>query len=172
MIKIRQWYLEKKIELLFWWNQRKLERQLDLELRPFAHNEGHEIYQDDTERKYAEGIALVKNKINSMTNKEPWKYDDALKQVEDLISLGTEETPSQRDLRKILTNLASLPEKPKKQMIQERIGHYVELQKYNEERALIRQIKQAKKDQDNELADKLLEEWKNKYGKVRNPRRR
>jgi len=171
-MKIKKWYLEKRLELLFWWNQKRLERQLDIELRPYTSGT-YEIYQDDTERKYAEGIALVKNKINSMAaGGKTIEYDSALRQVEDLIKLGREETSSQRALRKILTNLASLPEKPRKQMIQERIGHYIELQKYNEERTLIKQIKQARKEQDNQLADKLLEEWKIKYGKTRNPRGR
>ena len=172
MRKLVKWFFDRYVDLAFWWNRTKLERELDREFQLYS-TARHEIHQDDNERKYAEGMAIVKNKINAMaSSRSKEEYDSVLKEVKDLVSIAREETPGQLAIRKILTNLSRLPEKSRKKMIQERIGHYEELKKYNEERALIKQIKQARKKEDNELADKLQEEWSNTYGKVRNTRRR
>lgn len=168
---MKKWLLSKYFDLIFWWNRIKLERLLDNELSSYS-SSNNEIYQDDTQRKYSEGIAIVKGTINSMAGTRDTKhYRQALEQVKDLLSLATKETANQKELREIMTAMSKLPEKSKKRMIEERIGHYEELRKYNEERALIKKIKQARKDHNKELHEELEQEWRNTYGKVRHPRR-
>ena len=168
MKKITKWARSKYIDLMFWWNRVKLEKELGKELQYWYNTTGHEIYQDDTQKKYAEGLYTVKNKINSLAANED--YDKVLKEVKDLIGLSRKETTSQRTIRKIITNMTKLPEKSRSAMIKDRIGHYEELRKYNEERALIKEIKQTRKEGDEQLAKELEEKWRNAYGKIRNPR--
>lgn len=164
-----KWIKDKYIGLLFWWHKSKLERGLDKELRFYTTGTVYEIFQDDTERKYAEGVATIKGKVKKMAS-EDGDYERVLEEVKELIQLARDETPSQRAIRQALISLARLPEKSKKKMIQERIQHYEELRKYNEERALIKEIKQARKEGKTDLAEELETKWRQTYGKVRNLR--
>ena len=165
------------VYLLMWWKTARLKKDLDNELRIFSKGSLHEIYQDDTQRKYFEGLSKVKKTINAKaTTKE--EYEKALGSIKELLSLARDETPSQRALRKILKSSLTRSgkdiktDKDKRNMIQERIGHYEELRKYNEERAIIKEIKQTRKEGNETLATELEDKWRIKYGKIRNSGRR
>lgn len=167
MKKVFNWFLQKYLEIVFFLDKKKLEKALDREFQITSMGGMYQIYQNDTERKYAEGIALVKNKVNSaVKSKSKEEYERVLKEISDLIILSNEETPSQRALRKALEKLYAPKEKSKKAMIRDRIQHYEELREYNQERTLIKKIKQARKDNNIELAEKLELEWMTLYGKT------
>ena len=164
---------------------KKLERELDKELQYFGTGPGVSFnfndifnsvdpiyqFQNENDRLYAEGLASLKRKVNSMVktgSKE--EYHEVLSEINNLVALAREETPHQKAMRNILKNMyirrgADIKsKKDKKDMIEERIGHYEELQDYKVERELRKNIRRAHKDGDLELAKQLEEEWKTKYG--------
>lgn len=133
----------------------------------------HSYFEDDVQRKYSEGLALVKSKIGMLTIKrEESEYRQVLAELQELITLAREETTDQRILRETLEKIYFRfgsdikTEQDKEDMIKHRIAHYGELKRYNEERAVIKEIKSARKSGDIQLANKLEDEWRKKYGKL------
>lgn len=171
---IKKWIVNLYFSIVFKWKNYKLKRLVEKEFSPtFSFNDGYKIYQNETERKYLEGIYNLKRSINSkVKSKSKDEYHKVLSNAKELISLGTVETKNQKLIRETLTSICALPEISKKEIINKRIEHYKEFHKYKEQRDLIKRIKQAKKQGDEKLALELEKEWRDNYGEIRNLRRR
>jgi hypothetical protein len=171
-----KWLKAQYSKLLDLYYQYKLEKLIDKELYIGRYAMEYPHYEDETQRKYAEGLFEVKRKINSLVNaKTKEEYNKVLLEVKEIIPLAREETKEQKAIRKALERVyvrygADVKsEADKSRMILERIHHFEELRVYKEERVLISKIKAAKKLGQEDIAKTLEKEWKEKYhGKARN----
>lgn len=168
------------IHLLVWWDTRKLDKFIERELlTSYTDDLRLSYYEDDVARMYAEGILKVKTKINNKVKaRTADEYHKVLMEVKELIVLAKEETIQEARRRRVLENVYVRKEvdvkskKDKKKMIEQRIEHYEELRKYNEQRALLKQIKALTKDGKHKEAEELTEKWKKLYDQsIRKPRR-
>ena len=122
------------------------------------------IVEDEQQRKYKEALNTIKTSVlkeasqyNSLeeylaANPDLTRHANENNQVKDIIrnswDLRNKDCENDEDLLNI---------------INKRIEHFYELQKYNEKRLLIKQIKLAKKQGDMLEYNNLMKEWKNKY---------
>jgi len=179
MKKIINWLVDKYVLIKFWVDQTILEKDLDRELQYYTSMQSQVIFDSETQRKYSEGLSTVKQKINQASKRGSKEdYREALESMRELIALANNETVSQRVLRKTLERMYVhygsdvKSNRDKVDMIDTRIGHYEELRKYNIERRLLKGIKKARKDGNEELALRLESDWREQYGKTRDGRRR
>lgn len=119
-----------------------------------------EIVHDSVQQKYQEGLNTLKKKVNSQPD---------LVTTTELINLAHEETDDQRKLREVreqiyVNRIQDIKnEVDKHQMINRRIDDFYTLQTYNEERNLIKQIKEAKKLGKKDLAERLEHDWQQRF---------
>lgn len=151
-------------------NKKRLEQELNKYLNSIGGSE-FEVVQDANQYKLAQAVAKIKRAVNERV-KTQGDYHKVLSDVSDLALLSN----SSYEISKVKAILYRMHvkkgldianEKDKEQMIESRINDYYELQRYNEERALLKAIKKAKKDNNKELQQQLTEEWKHKYGNSR-----
>lgn len=120
-----------------------------------------------------DGVSKVKKKIKELVNsKSSEEYHKILCEIEDLTKLATyEEGTSQAQFSKLLRSTYDLKNKDiithtdKAKMIDKRIQDMRELWDDKNKRQLLRGIRQARKEGNTELADKLQTEFNNKYGR-------
>lgn len=169
---MKKWIAGIYFTLVFKWKNYRLQKLLEEELTPsFSSSDVYGVHQNDTQRKYLEGLANLKRSINSkVKSRNKDEYHRVLSDVKELVALGRVETKTQRMIRETLTSICKLPEVNRKEMINQRIEHYEELHKYKEQRELIKKAKQARKEGDIELAEQLETKWREQNGQVRNPR--
>jgi hypothetical protein len=123
----------------------------------------HVELQDSIQHAYLEGLSRVKKKINSRA--ENGGFEEVLREG-DIMALAEDEDAKRKEFIASLKQLYVYEtEKPQEKMIDDRINHYYELQRYNEERALIKEIKRARKLGDDKLATKLQKDWESTYGR-------
>lgn len=169
-------FLRKKIaEVAFaykmWADKKEIEDDFKQALN-FAGLGNRNIMMQDEERQIAEGVIAMKVAINSLLkNKSAKSYDKTLRDIDNLLKyaqdVGSKQQKTILDLRKSIVvfkekDLKSKEDKQK--MINIRLNHYNQLHSKKLARDLIRQERQARKAGNSELADKLLKEWKEKYG--------
>lgn len=120
------------------------------------------------------GVTEVKRNVNKLlTAKTAEEYDKALSSIEDLTSFATREPNSPeakfaqmlRAMKVKKGNKDIVTHTDRAKMIQGRIEDYKELQEHVVKRKLLRQIREAKKQNDEESLHKLEEQWRNKYGR-------
>lgn len=132
------------------------------------------VIQDETQRKYHNGLALLKNKIKDQVNGQGISYDQALRQSGDLLSLSIDESDSEASLRRVRESIIVAKgqdiktDEDKQQMINKRIAHYESLQKKKLERELIKRIRQAHSDGNYAEHQRLMKEWERDYGTAKN----
>lgn len=163
MKKLINWFYKTKLGL--WWLEFLLtrrNRQFEQEfLSAFSFNRTPtEVVQDSVQQKYQEGLNVLRKKVNDqpelITNTE-------------LIGLAHEETENQKKLREVMEKIYVnkgqdiKSELDKHQMINRRISDFYSLQRYTEERNLLKQIKQAEKEGKTDLAERLQDDWKQRF---------
>lgn len=121
-----------------------------------------------------EGVKEVKGKVNKLVeSRTKEEYDKVLREIEDMVSLAERDTEdpkaqfvtflkSRMDLTP--SDIKSVTDRAK--MVERRINDMKELQDHKVKRDLIKSIRKAKKDNNLELADKLEQEFKEKYGRA------
>lgn len=123
----------------------------------------NDIIQDSIKYAYAQGIGQIKKKINQSA--VAGGHHQLLSAIGDnVLHLAEGEDESSKHTAKTLREVfVYSQEKPKEDMINNRIDHYYQLQTYNEERQLIKAIKVARKEGDNDRAQQLEADWNRKY---------
>lgn len=128
--------------------------QVSQELFPNDH-----IRQDNANYLYQEGLSKVKKIINSKASL--LGYEKVLS-GEELTELAKYDDPEKEEWTKQLKRIyVYSKERPKKEMISNRIQQYYDLQKNIEERKLLRGIRKAKNEGNEKLARELEEQWNN-----------
>jgi hypothetical protein len=154
-------------DLLLWLDRRKDRKQLQY-MTP------KEIAQ--VVRQYSmlgEGVKEIKSKVNVLVgSKTKEEYDKTLKELDNLVCLAQrEESSPQAQYTNILksgmdfSNSDIKNQTDRAKMVEKRIGDMYELQADKQRRSVIRQIRQAHKQGNTELAIKLQKEWDSKYGR-------
>lgn len=179
MRKIKNWLVDLYVSIRLFFYQNKLEKELDKEFQLYSLRSSQVIFESDTQRKYLEGLSVAKGRIKAASKSNSNRdYEKALESIKDLVGAANNETTSQRVLRKTLERMYThygkdiKSDKDKRDMIDTRIEHYEELRKYNVERVLRKDIKIARKEGNEALAERLEAEWREKYGKIGDGRRR
>jgi hypothetical protein len=123
----------------------------------------NDILQDSIKYAYDQGIGQIKKKINQSAG--AGGHHQVLSAIGDnVLHLAEGEDSSSKNTAKTLRDVfVYSQEKPKEAMIDDRIDHYYQLQNYNEERQLIKAIKVARKEGDNDRAQQLEADWNRKY---------
>jgi hypothetical protein len=123
-----------------------------------------------------EGVKEMKSKVNTLIqSKNKDEYDRVLKEIEDMVTLAEREAndpksqfvhflKSGMDLSN--SDIKSVTDRAK--MVDKRINHMYELQSDKVKRQLLRDIRKAEQDGNEELVVKLKTEFKDKYGTRRN----
>lgn len=163
MTKILKWFFATKLgyHILLWHVTRKENKFVEEFSGSFSNRPMIELSQDTVQQKYQEGLHVLKSKVRNGSYQ--------LETEEELLKLAREETPEQKQFRKVMEQVYIYKGQDvkddisKNKMIDKRIGDYYALQKYNEERELLKQIRQAKKNDDNDLAERLENEWKQRF---------
>ena len=170
--KIRRKLAEIAFAYKMWADRKEIEEEFQQALN-FAGLGDRNIGIHDEERQMVDGVIAMKVAVNKMVkNKSAESYNNLLYDLDDLLklsgSISSKYEESLWDLRKKLTVFREKDvrtKKDKENMIDTRIRHYKELHITKESRALRRQERKARNSGDSELADELLKEWKQKYGK-------
>jgi len=130
--------------------------------------------EQDREQKYHNGISLMKYNIkNTAKSDTALEYDRILKQTDDMFTLAKEESAEQIKLRELKESIYVYKgsdiksDQDHEKMLDKRIKMYQDLHSKKLERQLMRDIRKAKKENSLELYEKLLGEYKIKYGKSR-----
>ncbi len=159
--KLGQWWLEKQAL--------KKHKELEATLNGLTVKENVSLYFDSTQHKYQEGISNVKRKINDEVKIKNFEnYNLSLKNKE-LIELAKDETVEQANFRRMMEKIfvhkdVDVKDQVEKfEMIEKRIDDFYELQRYNEERQLLKNIRSAKRKGDLQLAERLTNDWKQKF---------
>lgn len=117
------------------------------------------------------GIAVMKFAARRAAETGNIGLDAALRQVDNMFGLANEETEEQKKVRELRESMYVFKgkdlktEEDKEKMLDKRIQMYYDLQNKREQRKLSSAIRRAKQANDQELYDKLLEEWNGKYRK-------
>ena len=61
--KIKDWFLDKYVDLILFLNRKKIERDLEKEITVYETYGKMGYILDETERAYSEGIATMKKKV-------------------------------------------------------------------------------------------------------------
>ena len=157
---IGNWYFN----FLLWWDRIKFEQDLKIN-----YSSKNKVVLSAKQVAYEEGIKTIKQRIGSLVEiKSKDEYEKVLSEVKELISLARYENKDADYLYKLYVkkdrDIHNNTDKAK--MVETRINHYKELQKFNEERELIKQIKKAKKEGDINLSKELEKQWTKKYGRI------
>jgi anion-transporting ArsA/GET3 family ATPase len=133
----------------------------------FGGSDSHEE-QLETDRLYLEALGKIKktvqSKVKSHTKDE---YEAVLKEMKDLSTLAAKNPNAATQILKSIyvhKNQDVVDDKDKKHMIDKRINDYYKLQKFNEEKVLLRSIRKAQNQGDLEAVQNLTQQWKEKYG--------
>jgi hypothetical protein len=120
----------------------------------------------------SEGVEILKRKINNLvTSKSKEEYERVLGEIEDLIPYAARELdPEKEKLMQLLQkafkkNIDIVTATDRAKMIDKRINDMYELQRHIEQRNLLRTIRKLRSENNIKEAEKLEEEWKNKYGR-------
>lgn len=149
---------------IVWRETRKIESEIDA---VFGHNRftlNTEIIQDETQRQYTEAVIQIKNKLKQLSNGDLKSYLAKNPEITNLAEKDKDEVIEIMRKITIASGQDIKSEEDKTKMINDRINHYHELQRFNEEKQLLRQIKQAMKAGDKKLHAKLMAEWRQKHG--------
>lgn len=155
-----------------WVSNYLLERKFNKEVTEninlyFNNSEIYHLVQEDVEKKYHNGLLLVKRKIKEKVD-EGYTYEEVLKMLGDsLIALANQEKDQKIELLKniyIYESRDIKSEEDKIKMIDKRIADYKQLHKHVEKRKLARDLRAAERAGDTKLVDQLTKEWKQKYG--------
>ena len=157
------WFYSTKLgyKVLLFMTIRKQNRFEEEFASTFSSRATVELAQDSVMQKYQEGLLVLKSKVK--------KNDFNLNEEDELLSLAKEETEEQKKFREVMERIYVnkgqdiKDEVEKRQMIDKRIRDFYTLQKYNEERELIKKIKQAVKSGDKDLAERLEHDWKQRF---------
>lgn len=126
------------------------------------------IIEDEQDRIYKEALITIKNRIKNEATKFI-SLEAYLANNPDILRHAKENNEVKEVLRSSwdLRNKDVETEEDYSKMIETRIEHFKQLQKYNEERLLIKQIKAAKKQGDIITYNNLYKEWKSFYGRTK-----
>lgn len=155
-----------KIKL--WWLLKSFDNEVDSNVnKSFNSNYTGE---EQSQQKLYNGIIALKRGVKNLTKGS--NFNSTLQYVDDrMIDLARNETALELSNRKATASfyVASVKdiktETDKIKMVSKRIDHYYELQNKVLERQLLKDIREAYKANDKETHRKLLNEWKDKYGK-------
>lgn len=154
-------------EFLLW-----LDRRSDKSLKYLTPKEMSQIVKESS--KLYEGVQVVKSKVNQLVNsRTKEEYHKILCEIEDLTKLTYNENNSERAKFSLMLREAYVKKRDKDvvshtdmaKMIDQRIQDHSEMWYANEKRSLMRNIRQANQSGDKELAEKLVVEYNNKYGR-------
>jgi hypothetical protein len=161
MNRLRLLFIALKSKISDWW----FEKQLDLkeEVVYSTKCDDFTISEVEHQSKLAEGLLLLKQNVTKQADTD---LDSFLRNDPNLIRFAEVEDEVKDLIRKTWNTMPVdiVTDADKARMIDKRIAHYYELQKFNEEKALIKRIRKAKKDSDLDLYNKLFDEWKERYG--------
>ena len=118
------------------------------------------------------GVKEVKRNINKLvTSTTAEEYDKVLSNIENLLKYSEKDPNSQEAIFADMlrsTKISKIKDIEthidRVKMIEGRIKDYKELQEHVVKRKLMRQIRQAKKENDIDLTEQLETEWRDKYG--------
>lgn len=153
-----------------WWLLKSFNNEASSNInRSFSANE---TVEEQSQQKLYNGVVAMKKAIKKLTKGS--NFDSTLQYVDDrMIDLAKDETALEISNRKakeaffIAKGSDIKSEEDKIKMIDTRIIHYTGLQNKVVERELLKEIRAAYKANDKELHRKLLNEWKDKYGKTK-----
>lgn len=123
------------------------------------------LVQDHQQQQYQEAMINLKKKLKELSGGNLENY---LQNNPNFLALAERERSEvleimRRAVVKVNSDIKTQEDTDK--MIQQRIGHYKELQRYNEEKALIAKIRAAKKAGDMYTHDILMQEWREQFSK-------
>lgn len=155
--------------------EKRLTKELEQEV-DWYFNAGSDIRpkieMKQTQEKYAQGLFHVKEALKKEVEACGGDWNQALRNV-DLIDLGRKEDSDQKRFRQMRESMYHYrgadvkSDKDKGAMIDRRIADYKKLQDKVEERQLLRKIRMFRRSGDIQEANRLEQEWKDKYGKTR-----
>jgi len=121
---------------------------------------------------YKEGLRNMKKHVNSLVKAETKEeYQKVLSQIDNLIKHAKSDSKEKEKLTEALykawvftggRDIKSSKERAK--MIEKRIDDYKELQEHKLKRKLMKEIRVAEREGNEELVNQLQKEWKEKYG--------
>lgn len=149
-----------KFKYYLWQQERELNKEFNS--TSLRNNINLQLVQDSVKYSYSEGIAQIKKKINDQA--QIAGHVKAIENTKDIIKLAEYEDPTRKLLiQQLKDSYVYYKEKTQDKMIDKRINHYYDLQKFNEEREIIKAIKKARKEGDEVLAKQLEQEWTTTY---------
>ena len=163
-------------EIKIWWEFRKLNKLLDGELKDALNvdpisKERLTYVQDDTQKKYQEGVLELKRKVNTaVKSRTADEYDKVLKDME-MLGLARDETKFEkqwrrmRELNETRHKKDIKTKKDENDYIDIRIQHWENKKQFDEEKVLRREIRKLERAGKTEAAKELFEIWKDKYGR-------
>jgi ribosomal protein L17 len=120
-----------------------------------------------------EGVKEVKHKVHALVqSRTKEEYEKTLSEIQDMVTLAERDANApQSQVTSFLksnmdfsnSDIKSTTDRAK--MVEKRINDMYELQEDKLKRTALRQIRQANKEGNTELANKLQEEWMKKYGR-------
>lgn len=153
------------LNILLWNDDRKLKKKR----RQFILVNNPVILKSSSQMRYDESTTLIKKKIKEISNSESKEdLENTLKNINNLIKFAEKD---HNESIKILKDVYVYKDKDikndtdKAKMLKIRIKHYDELKKGKEKRNLNRNIRMAAKKGDKIRVEKLMKEWKEKYGR-------
>jgi hypothetical protein len=149
-----------KFKYYLWRQERELNKEFSRTVLTDKTN--FQLVQDSIKYSYAEGIAQIKKKINNQA--QIAGHVKAVENTQDIVSLAEYEDEQRKSVIDTLKkSYVFTREKPQDKMVADRINQYYELQKFNEERELIKAIKKARKEGNEVLANELERDWTTRY---------
>ena len=121
----------------------------------------------------AEGVTKVKKKVNALVaSQSKEEYHRILSELENMIDLSEDDTDSAkakfsqivRDISVKKGNKDIVTSQDKLNMIHQRIDDYKELHQHQAKRNLMRQLRKARQDKNQELIQQLETELREKHG--------
>jgi hypothetical protein len=170
-----------KIKLFFIikYNESIFNKELDSSMNMWFNQEDMDILQqEETQKKYQNGIALIKTKIDAQL-KSGKSFHEVLSQYRDrdtfhldpdLLALALDESEKEKLLRETLESIIVFKEKDIKsdkdldKMLSTKVNNYNEFLRKKKMRELLRAGRKAKSDGDLELYKQLQKEYRNLNG--------
>lgn len=151
-------------DFLLWIDRKKFEKE-----RYYEKAADHRIVYNATKAAYTEGLKRVKDKVrNNIKAGAVGDNERFMEETGELLHLAkNEHTSAHAETLKLFIKKDKDIKNPTDmaRMVDQRINDYYELQRFNEERALIKAIKKAKKENNLDLANQLEKQWSEKYGR-------
>jgi hypothetical protein len=170
-----------------WWTFRSLtkdlKKEVDQNINVWYNSDRVEdsLHEHEVQKKYYNGLTLMKARLKDKAANSPveeiltqYKGSEDFYTQEDLLALAKDSTEFAEELTKLRASIVIYEgsdiksDEDKEKMINDRINHYLDLQKHKLERELLRKARQAYKQGNLELHNSLMNEWSKKYGKSRN----